>query len=131
MTNTEISQQVIQFISNQLSVKPEKIFPETSLNIDLGVDGDDASEFLEEFSKKFKVDLSDLKYEKHFGPEAGANPITILIWLTLFVLGRILNRKIEYNPGFSLIPITIQDLVDSANAGRWTMEYLPESNGQP
>jgi acyl carrier protein len=120
MTSIETRQKVIQFIAHQINEKPEKIFLETRINIDLGVDGDDAVELLDEFSKHFNVDLSYLQYDKYFGPEAGGGDLISLIFWTLYwtyckVFGKI------YNPSSSVAPITIQDLVKAVETGRLEM----------
>jgi acyl carrier protein len=120
MTDTEINKQIIQFIAHQISEKPEKIFLETRINIDLGVDGDDAVELLDEFSTLFNVDLSHFQHDKYFGPEAGGGDLIGLILWTLYwtyckVFGKI------YNPSYSVAPITIQDLVKAVETGRLEM----------
>jgi len=45
--------EIIAFISEFTSVKKEKISSSTLVNIDLGVDGDDGTELLEEYAKRF------------------------------------------------------------------------------
>ena len=41
----------------------------TTLEKDLGVSGDDAVEFLLDFSKEFQVDMSNFDIKKYFFPE--------------------------------------------------------------
>jgi hypothetical protein len=67
-----------EFISSQLSVKLSHLRPETRLNHDLGVDGDDGLEFMAAFSNRFCVNLSAFDASKHFGPEGSGNPFTYL-----------------------------------------------------
>ena len=60
---------------------------ETSVNCDLGMDGDDGIEFMQAFSERFGVDLTAFPCDDYFGPEASANPISIIIgtirwWVT-------------------------------------------------
>jgi hypothetical protein len=77
------------------------------LGKDLGIDGDDGVELMENFSKEFQVDLSTFQFDKYFGIESGFNPI---MWvLSIFFCSSIL--KLE--------SLTVQDLVDSAKAKRW------------
>jgi hypothetical protein len=52
----------------------------TSINFDLGMDGDDADEFLMEYSRMFEVDLSGFDFHLYFGNE-GCNPFTALLHL--------------------------------------------------
>jgi acyl carrier protein len=44
---------------------------DTRLLHDLGMDGTDAVEFMEAFSEEFNVDMSEFKFDRHFGPECG------------------------------------------------------------
>lgn len=79
----------------------------TQLARDLGMDGDDASEFLEAFSKQFAVDMSAFRFDAFFGPEAGPNPFVFLAAL----LGW--RRKLH--------PITVADLAAAAAAHKWQL----------
>jgi hypothetical protein len=74
------------------------------------MDGDDAVEFFEAFGEQFHVDLDRLwkRWPQHFGPEG-------------------LFRGLPF-PGLE-IEITVQDLIDSANAGRWLKSYRGEPGG--
>jgi len=47
-----------QFIVDRVGVYEEEVKPESRLYDDLGVYGDDATELLIEYGKKFKVDVS-------------------------------------------------------------------------
>jgi len=67
---------VISFISELLSAKSLSL--ETRIGEDLGVDGDDAVELLEEYSKRFSVDISNFSFDDYFGPEVGFNPFYFL-----------------------------------------------------
>ena len=71
---------LILFLSEQTLVKASKITESTRIGEDLGVDGDDAVELLLEYSRIFKVDLSEFKYDEYFGPE-GCNPFLIPVYL--------------------------------------------------
>jgi acyl carrier protein len=115
MTSTEMNQQVIQFIARQISEKSEKISLETRINIDLGVDGDDAVKLFDEFSKHFKVDLSNFQYDKYFGSEGGVDLIG-LVWMFYWIDCKVFRKT--HNPSYSIEPITIQDLVEAAEIGR-------------
>ena len=70
---------VIEFASNQLCVNKSRLTDETTLFGDLGVAGDDGVELFEEFEKRFHVDLSEFDPAAHFGPEAGAGPLRLLL----------------------------------------------------
>ena len=68
--------EVIEFIAEFTGTKKSEITLDTLVNDDLGVDGDEGSNFLLEFSTRFNVDLSAID-KVYFGPE-GFNPFTIL-----------------------------------------------------
>ena len=102
-------EQVRDFLCEQCRVSQQQIEPSTRLLHDLGVDGDDADEVLAGFGKRFSVDFSALAFQRHFGSEFGAG-------------GRWLIRKICGGDAIRLSPVTVLDLVDAANRGRW-IEY--------
>lgn len=74
---------------------------------DLGITGDDAKEFLDKFSKKFSIDLSDLDLHRYFESE-GVGMINFS-WL----LGK--RRKVKR----SLHEITISALENILKDGKW------------
>jgi acyl carrier protein len=110
MNHIQLEEQVKKLVAELASYKIEDLSLETRLNTDLKMDGDDAIEFFDAFSEKFVVDLSDFQYNKHFGSEGGGNPINFLISILFH----------EYD---TQEPVTIQDLVDAAKAGRWVKKY--------
>ena len=100
MPLSELSGLVRAFLSLQWSTPIEQLEIHIRLEDDLGMTGDDAAEFLEAFAREFRIDLAELEFLKHFGPEAG--------WHTL--------------PGYGLYPVTVGHLVEVAGRGRW---FLP------
>jgi acyl carrier protein len=147
-TESSLEDQVVKFTCDQLGVKPAKVKSESRLNLDLGMDGDDAVEFFEKFKTQFSVDLEDLDihWDQHFAHEGGPGfgwVIVVIVcslgidywhwsvgslpaWLTyvclLAVLGaltfRLLRRKTPSNAG-----VTVRDLVEAARAHRWVKQY--------
>jgi len=101
-----ISDELLSFLASELRVDRSRLKGTTRLQQDLGVDGEDGEGLLLAFSKSFAVDLSGLDLSRHFGPEAGPNPIVWLWWLLTFSW-----PKLE--------PIRIGDLQASVEAGRW------------
>ena len=85
---------------------------DTGLLDDLGMDGDDAVEFMEAFSKEFDVDMSEFEFNRHFGPE-GFSPLALFYFLYC-LLGRIFRKDVS-----GLISITLRDLVLAAEAKKW------------
>lgn len=79
----------------------ERITLLSRLREDLHVDGDDAEELLLRFADQFHVRPKNVSLADHFGPEASWSPLSFFF-----------RRK-------QLIPITIQNLIDSASAGAW------------
>ncbi len=106
MQSDDIKNKIIRIISEMHGNRPESIDLTTELYRDLGIDGDDAVELFEMLSEEFKIDFSTIQWGRHFGPE-GFNPFTML------------------TPSFwrKEIPITLQDLINSAIIGEWTKSY--------
>ncbi len=103
---------IVAFVADYLMVAPDKIKPETLIVDDLGVDGDDGWEFIQEFSQRFDVDLSD--YENcYFGPE-GFPLLMPFIGIKEFLCG--LLGMPEKHP---MPPLSIRQLELSAEAGKW------------
>lgn len=56
----------LDFVSIKFLIKRNKLKIELSLNLDLGVEGIDAIEFLKDYSINYKVDITNFDYEKYF-----------------------------------------------------------------
>ncbi len=65
----DITLQLIEFLSTQLSIPKKKIHLEDSLFHDLGIDGDDAIEVINEYSKRFDVSIANFNVDEYFGAE--------------------------------------------------------------
>ncbi len=89
---------------------PSRVTPSTDLLADLGIDGNDAVEIFESLADRFGVDFSDIRWDRHFGPEAGFNPLALLLpsWWRW-------QRE--------RIPVRVRDLAHAVVAKRWTMTY--------
>jgi Protein of unknown function (DUF1493) len=77
------------------------------------IGGDDLWDFIEEFAEEFQVDMTGFRWYHHSGPE-GCNPIWLLFppwWV-----------------GKTQIPIRVGDLIRSAQARVWSIEYPREEN---
>ena len=77
---------------------------------DLGMDGDDGVEFMEAFSEEFDVDMSEFEFKRHFGPETGISPFSLVVYLYCRQFGKDFS---------GLVPITLRDLVSAAKAKKW------------
>jgi acyl carrier protein len=94
---------VYEFVSRYCGVKRQALTPQTRLVEDLGLEGDDAEEFIQSFSQTFSVDLTEFEFRKYFGVEAAVNPISLVRFF--------LPKK--------RVPIEIGQLVAAAARGRW------------
>lgn len=83
---------------------------ESTLLGDLGLDGDDASEFFEALLSKFGVDISSFEFERHFRCEPFFKGI-------LYIL-----RKLKYRDEHVAArkePITVAQLVSACEKKAW------------
>jgi Protein of unknown function (DUF1493) len=101
----DLPNRVKVFLGNFWREPVERLRPETRLEEDLGMTGDDAYDCLREFAERFGVDMSGLEFHRHFGPE-GCNPL----WL-FYTPAWLVNHG-EY-------PVTVDHLVRVAQARRW------------
>ncbi len=102
--NEEIFEKVRELVAEHHAMDKNKLSEQTEL-YELGMDGDDAWEFLIEFSDKFSVDMSQFEFRKHFNPE-GFNPISFIYLL----FARDKWRK---------MPITLRDLTEAVEKKKW------------
>ncbi len=65
------------------------------------------------FRERFHVDMTDFDFSRHFGPEAGFNPLIYLYWL-------VFDRSALWK-----VPITVADLEEAARAGSWRPSSRP------
>jgi acyl carrier protein len=110
-----LQENLIEFVSAELGVKPSRLSPNTRLNQDLGVDGDDGLEFMSAFSHRFGVNMSAFEASQYFGPEAGPN---LFMWFWWSVT--------RTWPKFA--PLTLSDLQASIQAGHWVSKVDIGSN---
>ena len=111
-----LAEQVRLFVARERGMSPAKVALDSSLFHDLGTDGADGVELLQAFAREFHVDLGSIRWDQHFGPEAGFNPFCLLFpswWRRRF------------------LPVTIADLVRFAQARRWSYQYPEASSPQP
>lgn len=91
----------------------DKIKPSDDLQNDLGITGDDWFELIDEYSKKFEVDVSTCLWYFHNTEEGHGG------------LGQILfkppNKRVPY------ISVTPTLLLEFANKGKWDINYPEHS----
>jgi len=103
----DIMSNVIELVSDFTGFPKNEINAKTRLGEDLGIDGQDAYDFIEQFSETFNVDMQNFCFDVHFGPEASFDPFSYLYFL-------LFNRK-----KIQMIPVTIEHLVKCAKSGKW------------
>jgi hypothetical protein len=104
---------VVAFVAKERAVRADRLQPETTLFGDLGTDGDDGIELLEDFAREFSVDMNECDPSRYFGPEAGVPLLFPLYWIILAFRRGTPEEKAR------LEPIRIADLVRSAELGHW------------
>lgn len=142
-----LEERVLAFTARQCGIAVGKVDLMSRLVEDLGLDGDDAQEFFAAFGEEFEVNLDALRgerWKRHFRPEgfsAAPTLVAIFLLLALFLTASILGGFLSWTWLWLLvfvaiwlfgskvwplsllwpdtIPITVQDLVDAAMAGRW------------
>jgi hypothetical protein len=102
--------EVIAFVAEYSQVPNSRLSAETSINIDLGMDGDDGVEFMQAFSRHFAVDLVTFKHGNYFGPEAAATPISIIAMMI---------RRLTTGEWTNRTPLTLRQLAVAAENGSW------------
>ncbi len=108
-----IEVEVVDFVKENLWEPKGGLTLESRLFHDLGVDGDDGVEFMVKFCSEFGVPPSQIEISKHFGPEAGPTPLSLLRW--------IFDKN--FRKGKDLIPIRLKDLIESAEKKTWNINY--------
>ena len=114
----DLEDRVVAFVSQRTAVSPALLTLNTTLFGDLGVDGADGWELIEEFGREFDVDLATFKPAQHFGPEA-SGCLSFAAFRYLFL--RLIGRKPEPHAAVGQRPISIRDLIDSAHHRIWRL----------
>ncbi|MEM1212329.1 MAG: DUF1493 family protein [Planctomycetota bacterium] len=108
-----IASAVINFVSRFVGVPAKRITPDTTLFGDLGIDGDDGDEFLQEFCDEFSVDPATLGLGPYFGPEGGCFPLCLFYWVVLWF------RQGTAEERAGLVVIQVSHLIETAHQKRW------------
>jgi Protein of unknown function (DUF1493) len=95
---------VLDFVSSETSTRKQHLSGNTDIARDLGVDGDEAEEFMLKFQRECDVDLSNFRSDRYFGGQG----VTLIPFIKL-LLGK----------GEVRDPLTITDLFAAANHRRW------------
>jgi hypothetical protein len=107
---TALEEQIIDFIATQTGTKRARVHLYSSLAEDIGMDGDDAVEFFEQYGKTFGVDLTALNanWEDHFLPEGwGGPPLAFFSAVGVGVIaGDLLHSAVTWIPFWAATLIT-------------------------
>ena len=112
-----IDDQVKSCVAEFVCKKPGDIHDESTLLGDLGLDGDDADEFLSDFAKRFEVDMVGFRFEDHFSNE-GMYP-----WQFRGFVWNLIQGMLGKDPHAlaGLKAIKVEDLIHAANSHRWNL----------
>jgi hypothetical protein len=94
---------VVEFVRSETRTR-RQLSSNTDVAKDLGVDGDDARDFMLRFQREFDVDLSHFNFDRHFGGEG--------FRLTAAIMSAVGKGNVR-------APVTISVLLDAATARRW------------
>ncbi len=109
--------EIVELVMQQTGAKA--VTAETRLYADLGMDGDDALEFLNTFAEKYDVDLSTIVWGNFFDDEGGiADMLEPALVLAASVLSRTFAVRWQASRSAER-EITIAHLADVARAKRW------------
>ncbi|MGD0579959.1 MAG: hypothetical protein ABSC08_13635 [Bryobacteraceae bacterium] len=141
------------FTARWCGVAVEKVDLFSRLVEDLGLKNEEAARFFDAFATEFDINLQALRgerWQRHFRPEgfsAAPTLVAVFLLLALFLTASILGGYLGWTWlwllvfvaiwmfGYKVwplsllwpdtIPITVQDLVDAAMAGRWVKPLHP------
>ena len=111
----DIREEVINFVADYTGNNPLQITPDTLINEELGVDGDDGSELLLGFSEKFKVDLASIN-ETYFGSEGFS--LSVFVWPVLLLLNALGWKQKSFK---EKAPLPVGILIESAKVKKWVV----------
>ena len=110
--NPGLYARVKALVVEQTGASEKKINPDARLEDDLGITGDDGYELLEAFCEEFEIqNMCEIDPYEYFAPE-GCNPFEVYVALYHLIFDR---EKLDD----SRTPLTLRDLVKSAEAKRW------------
>ncbi|KAA5545635.1 hypothetical protein [Adhaeribacter rhizoryzae] len=126
-TLRQTSDRIIKVVSEMSGVEKHEISISSSINIDLGIDGDDWTDLQETLENKEGISLEGLRFYDYFWDEgqiAGSSnfiiPTIMFIWY-LISFKWLNNKFVNYyeRPGQSTDVLTIGDIITSKYEGRF------------
>ena len=112
--HSKIWTELIDFVSTKTGFsQTTSLSQQSTLNRDIGLDGDDADEFMAEYFDHFMIEYGDYDWSNYFGEE-GFNPVSLLI--------DIANEKPVAKP------LTLGMLEPAAAIGKWDTKALERAS---
>ncbi len=105
--------EVINFVKSFTRTSYNNISPETTLEKDLGITGDDGQDFMQGFFQKFTVSNESFDCSNYFSSEG------LDLFGISYILRKILRLPPLKNPSHD---ITIKDLHDAIELGYWHLK---------
>ncbi len=110
------------FIARWWREPKEKLNPETQLSNDLGIYGGDGVELIAAFCEEFDIqNTSKIDLTEHFAPE-GCDLLGLFFFsfgIYVFLYYLFFDREKLREEPEGITPLTLRDLVKSAEAKRW------------
>lgn len=114
---TDIWNELENFVRKESGVFPSKILrPDTSLEDDLDITGDDSDIFMEKFFSYFQVDVGDFNIDRYFLGEGGG-------LLEMLISGILKKRAGKLDR----IPLTLGMLEKAIDLKVWNTERIEDS----
>ena len=108
------SKDIIRFIVDKTDCSEDEVTSESDLDNDLGCTGDDFHELIDEFAKTFGVDMNPYRWYFHTVDEGHSNSIGGFFF-------KAPSERVNH------IAVTPAVLLESANSGKWTINYPEHS----
>lgn len=121
MSTLNVRDEVFAFVAERTELPLARLNPQTTLMGDLGIDGADAHDLMMAFERRFAVDMSTYRARRHFRPE-GLPMLSPLDWPDL-AFRHLTEKESTPESRARRVPITLQDLIDSATARKWVLVY--------
>ena len=83
------------FISEHQGILKNKVTPNSRIVEDLGIDGEDGYELIDDLIIQYNLDLSEIDFSIYFGSEV-INPLDLLKLVFNYKKGKVLTVKLLY-----------------------------------